>query len=499
MPIVKCKASKATPAKGINYILDPEKMIVYGSQYMASNDPAAMANQMLQTMHLHGKGYDPDERKYYHAKVSFDPGDRPENGGTLTKEKAAAFAAEYAAKTWPGREVVWAVQDHGEAIHIHFIVAACEIDTGKKLDARDAEYRAWKDRAQDLAGEMGLSTLDWRKATKDRRESERQSNLPIDETFAEGGIKARGGQTWKDDLRSRIDDALVFANSLEEFKAALKEDGVELTRCTENTICYRLKGREKGCRGDKLGGDYTAQAIRAAIEANAKGFELQPSEDGKRPALAAMIGSADRRQVAQASGGQVITKAQREGYRELGRMAGLKRSEIDAMCDQAEKATWEEKQAAWNDYKEAKDVFWDEYKIRQQQLKNEISEAYKQRKKAKNAEWALSYRNRRRTLIGAIYAKIVLAKTGSSFKLDWEIENLKAAQQRLRKEMETFKADSGEAVETLREKGLSLDDYMDAVLRMQDAADKVFEENAALDPVAKDRLRQQAQQKQNFR
>ena len=27
MPIVKCSASKATPAKGINYIMDPEKVI----------------------------------------------------------------------------------------------------------------------------------------------------------------------------------------------------------------------------------------------------------------------------------------------------------------------------------------------------------------------------------------------------------------------------------------------------------------------------------------
>jgi len=115
MPITKCAASKATPAKGIDYIMDPEKVIARGSQGFVTKDPKQMARQMLQTMHLFGKGFDPNERKYYHPKISFDPKDRPELGGTLTPEKANEYAAKYAAKMWPSREVVWAVQDHGEA------------------------------------------------------------------------------------------------------------------------------------------------------------------------------------------------------------------------------------------------------------------------------------------------------------------------------------------------------------------------------------------------
>ena len=63
MPIVKCAASKATPSKGINYIMDPEKVIAKGCQGFGTRDPEKMARQMLQTMHLFGKGYDPDERK----------------------------------------------------------------------------------------------------------------------------------------------------------------------------------------------------------------------------------------------------------------------------------------------------------------------------------------------------------------------------------------------------------------------------------------------------
>lgn len=64
MPITKCEASKATPAKGIAYIMDPDKVIARGSQGFMSDNPEKMAKQMLQTMHLFGKGNDYNERKY---------------------------------------------------------------------------------------------------------------------------------------------------------------------------------------------------------------------------------------------------------------------------------------------------------------------------------------------------------------------------------------------------------------------------------------------------
>lgn len=487
MPIVKCAASKATPAKGIDYIMDPEKVIAQGSQGFMTGDPKKMARQMLQTMHLFGKGYDPDERKYYHAKVAFDPADRPENGGSLDPRKANAFAADYARKTWPGREVVWAVQDHGSSIHIHFIVAACEQETGKKMDARDAEYRAWKDHAQDLAKEYGLSTLDWRKATQKKRGQEIQSWEAIDETFAEQGLKARGKGTWKDELREKIDAAIKSSCSMEEFRAQLEASGVTLTRCTDTTISYKL-GDHKACRGDSLGGDYTVAAVRDALQHNQEHPALADPE--YRPSLQEKLAGIQ----SGASYDRVIGLEERQMLRELGRLAGFKRSEIDQWCDEAPRATWEEKQKAWDSYKAAKAEFWDEYNIRQQKLRNEIDAAYKRRRKVKNAEWVLNPRNRRSSLFGVIFAAIYLARNDTTAMIDREIQELKREQQQLRRDMATFKADTGEAVETLREKGLSLDAYMASVQRMQGIADQIQRKNAALLDVAeKDRLRRQAE------
>lgn len=323
MPIVKCEASKATPDKGIAYIMDPEKVIARGSQGFMSDDPKKMAGQMLQTMHLFRKGYDYDERKYYHVKISFHPKDRPENGGTLTPERANQYAARYVKKMWTGREVAWAVQDHGSSIHIHFIVAACEQTTGRKLDIRDAEYRGWKDYANTLAAEFGFSILDWRKATAQKRGQERLREEAICSTFAEVAMRSKKKAVWKDELREIIDRAVSTCCNVEEFRKVLKENDVILTRCSNQVISYQLRDH-KACRGDTLGGDYTAQAIRDALQRNE--FIRKGAQFGDRDA------------------------ATREKYRIWGRIAGIKREEIDSWCDMIPGATWKEKQELWEEY-----------------------------------------------------------------------------------------------------------------------------------------------------
>lgn len=132
MPIVKCHANKRALADTVSYIMNPLKVIARGNQGFMTADPTEMVNQMQETLRLHGKQ---KGRHYYHVKVAFSLEDRPENGGSLTAEKANAYAAKYASYLWSGKEVIWACQDHGSSIHIHFVVAACDIETGKKLNA----------------------------------------------------------------------------------------------------------------------------------------------------------------------------------------------------------------------------------------------------------------------------------------------------------------------------------------------------------------------------
>lgn len=455
MPIVKCSASKATPEKGIAYILDPEKVIAKGSINIFSEGPKEIAQQMLQTMRCFRKGTKHDERKYYHTKVAFDPADRPENGGTLTTEKANAYAAVYAMKTWPDREVVWAVQDHGASIHIHFIIGACSMETGKKLDARDADYRVWKDRAQELAKNYGLSALDWREATREKRMRENCKPAPVEETFAEKGLKERGEVAWKDELRSIIDEAAAYSCTMDEFRMVLRDRGVILTRCTEQTISYKLR-EHRACRGDTLGDDYTAFAIEDALKHNAR--DNLPTEQGKT-ALEDLI-PAD-------SSGRAVSGAERKLCREFGRVAGMTRVEVDEICDNATKATWEEKQKVWAYSQQIRNKFWEEWKEKNQEVNTELTEAYRRRREARKYEWLLDPRNRRASLLGILVAGVYFSRHDFVCTIDREIERLQQLQDRLREEAAVFKRKSDKAVATLRQKGLSLDEYVSAVEQMQ--------------------------------
>lgn len=496
MAIMKVSESKATHHKGLAYILDPSKTEAWGylnmfcsvdpdNDYLEKPDPNRFAKQMIQTQHIHHKGFDVNERKYYHYKISFHPDDREENGGPLTPELADKYARKYAEDHWPGREVVWSVHCDGKARHIHFIVNAVEMETGKKLDVRDAEWRQWKDDCQELCRQFGLQDIDWRKATREKRDQERFVEEPIEGTFAEKDLRERGKYVWKDELRDRIDAAVRSSCSMDEFKAVLESQGVTLTRCTGTTISYKM-GTHKACRGDTLGGDYTMAAIQDALQHNVQ--DPNPQKISLSDRLAGIQAGADVN--------RVISPEERQMLLTLGRLAGVRRSEIDEMCDRAPIATWEEKQAAWAEYKAARDEFWEEYNIRNQAIQKEINEAYKRRKKIKEMEWILNPRNRRKSLMSVIYAAIFFSRNDSLMIADIKINQLKREQEQLRKEMATFKATTGEAVETLREKGHSVDAYMASVKRMQKIADDVQRKNAAtLDPAQREQLHRAAEKK----
>lgn len=442
MPISTIKASKATPGKAINYILDKSKA---GQWSVLSLDPYRdMGKQMMLTARMWEKAQDENDRKYYHLKISFHPDDWEKNGGVLTELEALQMCMEVVHEFFPEHECAGAIHTDKDHLHFHGIINAVNMGDGSMLDMRNAEYRKLKDRVNEIAVERGLSTIDWRKATARKRMEELQSDEPENLTFAEQGLRERGKASWKDAIRAIVDEAASSCCSMKEFQAALAQNGVELTRCTGATISYKLGGH-RACRGDSLGGDYTAQAIRAALKHNQE--RLQHEE--------------------------------REKYREWGRSAGMKREEVDALCDMASRATWAEKQKVWEAYKAAKNAFWEDYQARQRKISEAMDDAYLRRQKARDAEWILNPRNRRRSLGSIIFAAIVLKGTGPSNIADQDIALLKVQQAQLRKEAKEFSSRSSDALETLRTKGLSLDTYLMSVQNLQGIAETDYEREYA--------------------
>jgi len=461
MPIVKCHANKRALSDTVSYIMNPLKVIGSGSQGTMTADPHKMVAQMQETLRLHGKQ---KGRQYYHVKVAFNPNDRPENGGLLTVEKANAYAAKYAAYLWPSREVIWACQDHGASIHIHFVVAACDLENGKKLNVNNQEYCRWKDFAQTLAVEFGLTPLDWREAVRKKKTQDRQMGSPVYESFAEKGRKAKGKGTYKDQLQKIIDQALVKAKNMEEFRAELKKRDVVLTRCTSSTISYKW-GDRRAYRGDSLGDDYIAIAVHNQLLRN-----QQPT------GIESKIKTAELR----AGGKRTLSPEEADSIYDFGRMIGLSREEIGRLVDYALYASKKGKQQAWEVWKDNKNHFWEYYRDSQQEIANQLNDLYRKRRLMKQSEWMLNPYNSKMSLWGILFAFVLRLSTHTSLEeIEKEIAYYKAARERLYQNITQFKRASEKGIQSLKEYDFSLDGYWGAISQMHLSADNAF--FAALD------------------
>ncbi|MCQ5130608.1 relaxase/mobilization nuclease domain-containing protein [Butyricicoccus faecihominis] len=294
MPLFKCTACKSTPYKVVKYVLDKQKVGAISSQYL--DDNRSYARQFTETVRAWGKLPTYESRKYYHAKLSFDPGDNPENGGKLTIALADKIARRLARRFWPGHEVVIVTHIDKTHIHVHFIVNAVSIETGKMLHISDKDYRFQKDYVNQFAKKCGLSALDWREATRKKREKERTDSTKDAQTVAEERIRARGGECWKDELRAIIDEAKQGATDRKAFEQTLAQNEVVLSRNTVQTISYIYKNH-KAVRGNKLGDAYTPQAVDIALHENSRCVQAE-QVPVRKPGLGDLIGAAESKKTA---------------------------------------------------------------------------------------------------------------------------------------------------------------------------------------------------------
>ena len=456
MPIVKCHANKRALADTVSYIMNPLKVIARGNQGFMTADPTEMVNQMQETLRLHGKQ---KGRHYYHVKVAFSLEDRPENGGSLTAEKANAYAAKYASYLWSGKEVIWACQDHGASIHIHFVVAACDIETGKKLNVNNQEYCKWKDYAQTLAVEFGLTPLDWREAVRKKKTQDRQMGFPVYESFAEKGRKAKGKDTYKDQLRKIIDQALVKAKNMEEFRIELQKSDVVLTRCTSATISYKW-GERRAYRGDSLGDDYIAIAVHNRLLHNQR-----------QTGIESKIKTAELR----AGGKRVLSQEETESIYDFGRVIGLSREEVGQLVDHALYASRAGKKQAWDVWRANKDRFWESYRQSQAEIANHLDDLYRQRKLLKQSEWILNPYNTKTSLWGILFAFVLRLSSHTSLQeIEAEIALYKEIRARLRKNIELFKKASEKGIQSLKDYDFSIEEYLLAISQMHTSADNAM-------------------------
>jgi len=274
MPIVICRACKSYAGKAIAYITDKDKAERITTHGL--DETRSLAQQFIDTAMLHGKGDTYDERKYYHIKISFEPKDRIENGGKLNAELAEKIANEYFEKQYGSHEYILATHADKEHIHCHAIINAVNFESGKKIQHSNKDLANMKDEVNDVSEKYGVSRFDWKQAVKEKRQKIKEERTSESKalTQAEKYIQERHGaewtsSSWKETLRSKIDEAKGQCTSRAEFAKYLHDNyDIEMPRNTEKTVSFKHPAVDETVRGVKLGAEYTAASIDQALSQN---------------------------------------------------------------------------------------------------------------------------------------------------------------------------------------------------------------------------------------
>ncbi|MBQ7008815.1 MAG: relaxase/mobilization nuclease domain-containing protein [Ruminococcus sp.] len=256
MPIFKAAKNKKCHGKGgfktnprptLEYITRSDKAAVVSSFYL--NDDKDYAKQFDETKRLWGKAMGKNSRKYYHFIHSFSAYDN------ITPEQAHQLTEELCRQSFPDSELVIATHTDTSHVHCHIVINSVNFSDGKMLQISPKAYTAIKDLSNELAIEQGFIPVDFRKPSAE----------PVRQSQAERQIMLRGGISWKQELCEVIDMAVKTAKDMKEFEDILNQYGIELTRNTEKTIAYKHPNRSKAIRGEKLGRNYTKEAILNGI------------------------------------------------------------------------------------------------------------------------------------------------------------------------------------------------------------------------------------------
>jgi hypothetical protein len=176
------------------------------------------------------------------------------------------------------RQMVLVAQNDGVGgkLHIHALVGSIDIKTGKSLRGKTTGHYYLKEVSDRIQKDMNIKNL-----------NSVEHNLEIKESMAEIKMRDRGAYVWKDDLRSRIEEAKETGDftSFEEFQSYMKDNHqVEVTARNskkaeaqafngedEKLLSYSFTdeaGKLRKARENKLGASYGAFEIYNSIEHN---------------------------------------------------------------------------------------------------------------------------------------------------------------------------------------------------------------------------------------
>ena len=272
----------------VNYA---EKRAVQKNGYNLDIDYAK--SEFKQVREIYGnKG----ETQAYASRLAFSPKEfNPKN--VQDQLKALEIAKEIYSTAYPNQQVAMYVHNDTKSLHVHAVIGAIDLETGKKMHGNWQEYREKLVKITDkVVKKHGLEV------TVPKPRAEKHS-------MAEIKMKERGQLTWNDKIRQAIDSTMREAHIIDfkSFKSKLKEKSVDVVE-RGRELTYKLTGTNYKSRGAKLGDDYKKETIFNELD---RRTELQYGRTSERQGRAWLEGRGKRVEQEQQARSELTKRAER--------------------------------------------------------------------------------------------------------------------------------------------------------------------------------------------
>ena len=191
----------------------------------------------------------------YASRISFSPKEfDPKN--EIDQQKALDIAKEVYQKTYPNQQVALYEHADTDALHIHAVVGAIDLETGRKMHGNWQEYREkLVHNTDEIVQEHDLAVTQ-----VDPERYEKRS-------MAEIKMQDRGQPTWKDQIRQAVDSTMSnqLIHDFQTFRDDLKQKAIDVWERGKD-LTYQLTGTNYKARGKKLGTAYEKGEIYHELE-----------------------------------------------------------------------------------------------------------------------------------------------------------------------------------------------------------------------------------------
>ncbi len=186
----------------------------------------------------------------YASRISFSPLEfDPQN--PHDQQTVLEVAKEVYAQAYPNQQVALYEHADTDSLHVHAVIGAINLETGKKMHGNWHQYRNHLVQITDqVCQEHGLVIT---KLDPNRHEKR---------SMAEIKLRAKNQPTWKDQIRQAVDHTMQnpLICDFKAFRDDLKHQAVKVLERGKN-LTYQLLGTNYKSRGTKLGIDYEKETI----------------------------------------------------------------------------------------------------------------------------------------------------------------------------------------------------------------------------------------------